>query len=234
MPTYRKVRTFDANPAPGEYFDRRYVLNDDGSYSEEVAVVVETSGLPAGAATEATLATRALESGGNLAAIKTAIGAITDEAVVTDANGTVVGFLRGIVKLDAGTNLIGKVGIDQTTPGTTNKVTTDPITATPTPYNVTLTNANTEYSQALPANCRKFEFQARTEATVRLAFVTGKVAASTAPYMTLKAGASGYDHGGIFGRERQGNGAAGDQARGGWGSAASGNGDSFVIESEAD
>lgn len=90
--------------------------------------------------------------------------------------------------LPAGANLMGKVGIDQTTPGTTNKVVSDVPTVTPTAYNVTLTVADTEYSQALPANCRGFEFQARTEATVRYAFVTGKVATPTAPWLTLKAG----------------------------------------------
>lgn len=66
----------------------------------------------------------------------------------------------------------------------------DPNAATPTIYNVTLTAANTEYSQALPANCRGFEFQARTAFDIRFAFVTGKVAAPTAPYMTLKSGSS--------------------------------------------
>ena len=87
-----------------------------------------------------------------------------------------------------GNDIVGKVAIDQTTPGTTNKVVADVPTATPTAYNVTLTNANTEYSQAMPANCRGFEFQARTEATVSYAFVTGKVATPTAPWLTLKAG----------------------------------------------
>jgi len=60
--------------------------------------------------------------------------------------------------------------------------------AIPTVYNIACTNANTEYSQALPAQCRKFEFQVRTEVVVRFAFETGKVATPTAPYMTLKAG----------------------------------------------
>lgn len=55
-------------------------------------------------------------------------------------------------------------------------------------HNVECTVADTEYSQALPAHCRSFEFQARTEAIVRFAFVTGKVAGSVAPYVTLKAG----------------------------------------------
>ena len=66
------------------------------------------------------------------------------------------------------------------------------VTSTPTIYNVTLTDANTEYSQDLPANCRFFEFQCRTAFAVRYAYVTGKVATPTAPYMTLKSGGSYY------------------------------------------
>ena len=53
-------------------------------------------------------------------------------------------------------------------------------------YNVTLTNANTEYSQALPANCRKLILRCRTADTVRYAWATGKVTTPTAPYQTLK------------------------------------------------
>jgi hypothetical protein len=78
------------------------------------------------------------------------------------------------------------VGIDQATPGA-NKVTTDVLTAVPAIYNVTLTSANTEYSQAMPASCRFFEFHCRTATDIRFAFATGKVAAPTAPYMTLPA-----------------------------------------------
>ena len=59
---------------------------------------------------------------------------------------------------------------------------------TPTSYNVTLTTADHEYSQALPANARFFEFQCRTEHDVRFAFAADKVATPTAPYHTLKAG----------------------------------------------
>ena len=55
-------------------------------------------------------------------------------------------------------------------------------------YNVTLTNANTEYSQELPPNARALAVQPRTAVDVRMAFVTGKVAGSTAPFFTLKAG----------------------------------------------
>jgi|GEM_PF-3306957 len=59
------------------------------------------------------------------------LGAVADAAVSTDAAGTISAKLRGIVKLlvaqitvklAAGVALIGKVGIDQTTPGTTNRV----------------------------------------------------------------------------------------------------------------
>jgi hypothetical protein len=61
--------------------------------------------------------------------------------------------------------------------------------AVPTIYNVTLTNANTEYSQVLPAGTTNFDIQARTDVAVRFAFTAGKVAGSVAPYATMKAGA---------------------------------------------
>lgn len=55
------------------------------------------------------------------------IGAQSGSAVVTDVAGTIQGYLRGLVKLwiaglAAGSQIIGKVGIDQTTPGTTDSV----------------------------------------------------------------------------------------------------------------
>lgn len=59
----------------------------------------------------------------------------------------------------------------------------------PTLYAVTLTVANTEYSQALPANVREIAFRCRTQVDVRYAFATGKVAAPTEPYHVLRAGA---------------------------------------------
>jgi len=55
-------------------------------------------------------------------------------------------------------------------------------------YNLTLTGADTEYSQDLMPNCQSFEFQARTNVEIRFAFATGYVATPTAPYATLKAG----------------------------------------------
>lgn len=53
---------------------------------------------------------------------------------------------------------------------------------------LTLTDANTEYSQTLGAKCKYFSFQARTSVEVRYAFesVSADVALATGPYMTLK------------------------------------------------
>lgn len=59
-------------------------------------------------------------------------------------------------------------------------------------YNVTLTSADTEYSQALPSDCRAFSFRCRTSYDVRFAYVTGKVAGSVSPYQTLKANGEYY------------------------------------------
>ena len=58
----------------------------------------------------------------------------------------------------------------------------------PTVYNVTLTNAGAEYSQALPPSTREYRFRCRTLFDVRYAWETGKVATPTAPYLTLPAG----------------------------------------------
>lgn len=75
------------------------------------------------------------------------------------------------------------IASDQTTIPVTP---TSPITAE-NGATVTLVNANTEYSVALPATCQFLEFQARTAVAVRWAFVTGKVAGSVEVYRTLKA-----------------------------------------------
>lgn len=54
--------------------------------------------------------------------------------------------------------------------------------------NLTLTNANTEYSYTFPTGTNQLSYQARTAVDVRVCEVTGKVATPTAPYSTLKAG----------------------------------------------
>jgi len=68
-----------------------------------------------------------------------------------------------------------------------NQVNPASMAGTPAIYNVTMTNANTEYNQALPANCKKFLIHTRDGTSFRLAFVTGKVATPTEPYFTIPA-----------------------------------------------
>ena len=63
---------------------------------------------------------------------------------------------------------------------------------TPYIYNKTLTLANTEYSQALPTNTKRFTLQARTSVDVKLAFTAE---ASGTTYVTVKAGASYSEEG---------------------------------------
>ena len=149
---------------------------------------VASGGVAAGA-----LATGAAVDGWDLTQ-----GALADAAVITDATGSISAKLRGLIALwlgglKASSAIIGNVRIDQTTPGTTNRVDIGAVGAleatTPAEYNVTLTSANTEYSQALPANTRRLCFRCRTGAVCRYAWVTGKVAAPTANYQTLQAGA---------------------------------------------
>jgi hypothetical protein len=62
------------------------------------------------------------------------------------------------------------------------------ISTRPTLYNITLTVANTEYSQLLPSGTKEMRFRCRTLYDVRFAWVTGKVATPTEPYLTLPAG----------------------------------------------
>lgn len=57
---------------------------------------------------------------------------------------------------------------------------------TPTIYNVTMINLDTEYSQALPTKTKKFLIHLKEEGIAfRLAFETGKVATPTEPYLTI-------------------------------------------------
>jgi len=62
----------------------------------------------------------------------------------------------------------------------------------PNEYTVTLTNADTEYSQALPAGTKALEFWARESVDIRFAFTSGKVATPTEPYFTLRSGGVYY------------------------------------------
>ena len=60
---------------------------------------------------------------------------------------------------------------------------------TPVKYIGTMTNLNTEYSQALPATTRGFSIHTRDGTAFRFAYVTGKVATPTDPYESVPQGA---------------------------------------------
>ncbi|MBA7493937.1 hypothetical protein ES702_04503 [subsurface metagenome] len=65
---------------------------------------------------------------------------------------------------------------------------------TPMIYNVEMTDADTEYSQALPAGTKRFCIQMRENDTAfRIAYETGKVAAPTEPYYTIQSGKENYE-----------------------------------------
>lgn len=70
--------------------------------------------------------------------------------------------------------------------------------STPAIYNVTLTNANTEYSQALTLAKKILVHCRDATSIIRLAFVTGKVAAPTEPYLTIPATIAYNDDGILF------------------------------------
>ncbi len=108
------------------------------------------------------------------------IGAVEMKDAATDTRAK-IGALSGLATSDNGIPVAALL-----LAGASNVGKVDPNTATLTIYNVTLTNANTEYSQALPANCRGFEFQCQTGVQCRWSNVTGKVATPTAPWMTLR------------------------------------------------
>jgi len=63
-----------------------------------------------------------------------------------------------------------------------NKATTQVI------YNVAMADADAEYSQALPANTKRFSIHLRDYSEFRFAYETGKVAAPTEPYETIPVG----------------------------------------------
>jgi hypothetical protein len=134
-------------------------LTDAELRASAVEASVDSLPLPTGAATEATIATLALESGGNLDTIAGDTTSIDGKITACDTTGLATdaklddiianqtdGSQTSIVTqstgsnlhavIDAGTAIIGKVGIDQTTTGTTNKVTSQLIDESGTPYGI--------------------------------------------------------------------------------------------------
>jgi hypothetical protein len=81
------------------------------------------------------------------------------------------------------TKVIGTVNISA---GQSVQATDASLPTTPAIYNVSLASAATEYSQALPSGTKRFSVSIQDGSVVnnfRVAFVTGKVATPTAPYI---------------------------------------------------
>ena len=64
---------------------------------------------------------------------------------------------------------------------------------TPQIFNLTLTNADAEYSLQLPENCSRFTVQARAN-DVRMAYAPGMVADGMKTFKTIKAAQPPYRH----------------------------------------
>ena len=101
-----------------------------------------------------------------------------------------------VQKVTTVTNPVGQKNVTgtQINPATEDTV-AKLMPATPTKYALSLTSANTEYSQALPTNTKKFRIHLRDFSEFRLAYVTGKVATPTDPYETVPAGSEKYEDG---------------------------------------
>jgi hypothetical protein len=94
--------------------------------------VIDSGSVTANAGTNLNTSLLALESGGNLAASVTVLGTTGDAIIAAGGSGSISAKMRratqgledlkSLIVLAAGTNVIGKVGIDQTTSGTTNAV----------------------------------------------------------------------------------------------------------------
>lgn len=104
--------------APGSNPGSRVVSTDDPTIIGQVVVNADGSAVGGGGGGSATAANQVLQITQETATAAVA-GVTTGAAVITDANGTIQQYLRGLVKL-----IVAKITvvIDQTTPGTTNAV----------------------------------------------------------------------------------------------------------------
>jgi hypothetical protein len=94
---------------------------------------------------------------------------------------SVTGLMKSIGDIGAGDNVVTILGNILTAVGLLAAVPT-----VPTLYNVSLTDLDTEYSQALAANTKRFAvsiIDGQVGDNYRIAYVTGKVATPTAPYL---------------------------------------------------
>jgi len=159
----------------------------------DVDVLTEPATVANGGSLPAVVKAVAGYDGANVRAIKTdasgepQVDVLTEPATV--ANG---GNLPAVIKAVAGYDgaNVRAIKTDASGEPQVDVLTLPALEATTvTEYNVTLTSANTEYGQTLPANTRKVLFRCRSGAVIRYAWAAGHVAGPTPPYQTLAAGA---------------------------------------------
>ncbi|MBA7580360.1 hypothetical protein ES708_22251 [subsurface metagenome] len=166
----------------------------DSIDSDQIVVNVDESVLPTGAATQATLATLATEA--KLELVRLLLASLDGKEFATQ---TTLAALLTELALKANlteTQPISATALPLPTGAATEAKQNDIISAlppppdTPTIYNVALTDADTEYSQALPANTRKFLIKCRASYPIQLAFTNG---ASETTFLTIPANMTYYE-----------------------------------------
>jgi len=170
-----------------------------GRYTAEVnsnnalKVAMDSSSVAIG---DATAANQTAEIGhlasiaGEDFATQTTLAALN--ALVTTLNGLVTA-----IKDTAGIKqIVDAVAVTGTFWQATQPV-SGPVTpaTTITEYSVTLTNVDTEYSQAIPDGTKKIFYMSTSGQPFRAAYATGKVATPTQPYEAVGAGVTCSDDG---------------------------------------
>lgn len=147
-------------------------LIDNAISGSELQVDVVSSALPTDAATQTTLALVKAKTD-NIPALGQALAAASVPVILPAATITTLTPPAAITGFALETTQL-----------------LQPLAATtPVIYNVTMTLANTEYSQALPANTKKIKFRCQNVGyDLRIAYEMGRVATPTAPWSLLAAG----------------------------------------------
>jgi len=131
-------------------------------------------------------------------AVATAVGALQAAAetladVITAVNAVATAVAAAETDIEATNTALGTIETDIEATNTELAKKPDKATAA-TVHNVVMTNADAEYSQALPANTKRINAQMRENDTAfRIAYVAGKVATPTAPYYTIQVAKEYYE-----------------------------------------
>jgi len=157
--------------------------------------VIISASLPAGSALIGKVGIDQVTAHANEVVIKSAIPAGTNNIGDVD--------VLSLPALPAGSNNIGDVDVASlpALPAGGNNigdvdVLSLPRIKTPVIYNVACTSADTEYSQALPSNTKRFSLSVQLGSVannLRVAFATGKVATPTAPYFVIQESKEYYE-----------------------------------------